>query len=404
MQTDITSDHEFAILKTASRSTRVRRARAATSALFLVDGLTFGTWASLIPCFKEAFTLTSSQLGSVLFALVGGALISMPITGRLIARWGSNRIAGVAAVMFSVMLLALAWASSYAMLIGAAFLFGIWKGALDVSVNTQSIAVENAVGKPIISSFQGFWSLGGLTAACVLSLLLRGGFSYSILMMGMSALLLVVSLTTFGQLISDAKSAQRSTNSATAKRGSNAHLWLLSGLAFLALFNEGVIFDWSAVYAQSIGRMSVAMAPLGYAVFALCMALGRFLGDRVTAALGSLWTLRLSGIVTASGIGLAVLIHSPFAILLGFALVGFGVANMVPVIFGAAGRTGEHAGTSLATVSTVGYFGFLAGPPVIGFLAAHIGLPASISLVIASALIIAIGSASIVRKRAAETD
>jgi len=393
MQTELTSYTGLDSMVATKPAPNPQRARIATSVLFLVDGLTFGTWAALIPCFKQAFTLSAGQLSGVLFALVCGALVSMPVTGRLIARWGSSRTASLAAVLFSSMLLILAWVPAYTMLIAAAFLFGIWKGALDVSINAQSIAVENAVGRPIISGFQGFWSLGGLMAAGVLSILLHHGFSYSGLMTGMSLVLLVASGTTFGQLIPDARSSAKVAKPSAPTRagGQNGRLWLLSGLAFLALFNEGVVFDWSAVYAQTIAQASVSAAPLAYAVFAFCMALGRFLGDRLTTKIGSRWTLRLSGLGTAAGIAIVILIHTWTAVLLGFALVGLGVANVVPILFGAAGRTsGQHAGTSVATVSTVGYFGFLAGPPVIGFVAAQVGLPMAFGLVVASGLAIAI--------------
>lgn len=150
------------------------------------------------------------------------------------------------------------------------------------------------------------------------------------------------------------------------------------------------MLDWSAVYTETVSRLPVSTAPLGFAVFALCMASGRFLGDVVTARIGNVAILRVSGLVAAGGIALAVIGQAwPFA-LAGFALVGLGVANMVPVIFGAAGRIeGQAPGTSLATVTTAGYFGFLAGPPVVGFVAAHVGLPAAFCGVIVFGIAIA---------------
>lgn len=383
MHLDIECDPRLQIPPPASEA-RLHQARVAASVLFLVDGLTFGTWAALIPAFKRSFSLTEGGLSWVLFALVAGAMVSMPVAGRLIGRWGSHRLCNPAAVIFSATLLALAWAPSYAGLIASAFFFGVWKGALDVSVNAQAIVVENAMRKPIMSSFQAFWSLGGLVAACLLSLLLHQGVTHSLLMTGMSVVLLALGVWTMGKLLPDPARVQDSESVHARATGSpRMRLLLLGGLAFLALFSEGVMLDWSAVYAGTVSGMAVSTAPLAFAVYALCMASGRFLGDIVTARVGNVATLRISGLVTAGGIAFAVIGQSWLLVLVGFALVGLGVANMVPVIFGAAGRVeGQEPGTSLATVTTAGYFGFLAGPPVIGFVAAHVGLPVAFCAVI----------------------
>ncbi len=358
------------------------RARLATSALFLVDGMTFGTWAALIPAFQQKFGLAAGQLSAVLFGLVLGALISMPLAGRLIARWGSRRVAFPAALGFTGTLPLLALAPTPELLIAAATLFGAWKGALDVAVNSQGITVENAVGKPIISSFQGFWSLGGLSAAFFLSLAMHQGFSANTLMVVMAAVLFGIVVSTFGSFLPDAGRA-KAVSRASAFTLPSGRLLRLGALAFLALFSEGVLLDWSAVYARTVANVPVAVAPMAFAAFALCMAAGRFLGDMLIARFGPVATLRASGGLMALGIALAVAVPSWPTVFTGFAMVGLGIANLVPVIFGAAGRVDERgAGPSLATVTTLGYLGFLSGPPVIGLLAAVAGLPAAFASVI----------------------
>jgi MFS family permease len=371
------------------------RARLATSALFLVDGMTFGTWAALIPSFQQRFALSAGQLSAVLFGLVLGALVAMPLAGRLIARWGSRRVVFPAALGFTGTLPLLALAPAPGWLIAAAVLFGAWKGALDVSVNSQGITVENAVGKPIISSFQGFWSLGGLSAAFLLSLAMHQGFAPSGLMIGMAVLLFAVVLSTFGSLLPDA--ASQAVGRRVAFALPSGRLLRLGALAFLALFSEGVLLDWSAVYARTIADVPVAVAPMAFAVFALCMAGGRFLGDVLIARMGPIATLRASGVLMAAGIAVAVFVPEWPAVFAGFALVGFGVANLVPVIFGAAGRVDERgAGPGLATVSTLGYFGFLSGPPVIGLVAAAAGLPVAFaSVILFGAIIATLGVAAV---------
>lgn len=178
-------------------------ARRATATLFLVDGMTFGTWAALIPSFQHKFCLSAGELSWVLFGLVLGALISMPLTGQLVARVGSRSVASRAAFIFCATLLLLALVPSYATLIAAATLFGAAKGAVDVSMNAQAIAVENALRKPINSSFQAFWSVGGLGVAFLLSVAMNRGFSPKILMLVMVLVLSLLALTTVGRLLRD---------------------------------------------------------------------------------------------------------------------------------------------------------------------------------------------------------
>lgn len=371
------------------------KARIATSALFLTDGMTFGTWAALIPSFQQKFALTTGQLSWVLFGLICGAMISMPLTGQIIARQGSRRIAFPAALGFSAALVFLALAPSYGLLITAATLFGALKGALDVSINAQAITVENAVARPIMSSFQAFWSLGGLTAAFGLSMAMNHGFSPTLLMLLMAGLLFLLALSSFGRLLPDGVSPGKAPKGFSWP---DSKLLRLGGLAFLALFSEGVLLDWSAVYAHQVASVSVAAAPVAFAAFALCMAGGRFSGDFLIAKLGSLQTLRISGGLMAIGIATAVIFQSWPTVLAGFATVGFGVANLVPVLFGAAGRVHENgAGPGLATVTTLGYFGFLAGPPVIGALAAFAGFPLAFTSVVLFGIIIATFGVSVLR-------
>jgi MFS family permease len=377
------------------QSGAIGSARRATSTLFVVDGMTFGTWAALIPSFQQRFGLSDGQLSWVLFGLVLGALISMPLTGQLIARWGSRAIALPAALTFCATLTVLALAPNYATLIAAAVLFGAVKGAVDVSINAQAITVENAIEKPIISSFQAFWSLGGLGAAFLLSIAMNHGFPATLLMLAMAVFLLLLTLSAFDRLLSDRSPLK---NEPRGFSWPDSKLLRLGGLAFLALFSEGVLLDWSAVYAHSVVNVSVAVAPMAFAAFALSMAAGRFVGDLLIARFGPIVVLRVSGALMALGVGVAVLIPTWPAVLMGFTTVGFGIANLVPILFGVAGRMHEDgAGPGLATVTTLGYFGFLSGPPVIGALAAFAGLPLAFGMVVVFGTIIATLGVSVVR-------
>ncbi len=377
----------------------VQGARCAAALLFLADGMVFGTWAALIPSFQQKFQLSHAKLGVLLLALIAGAMVSMPLTGKLTGRWGSQRIAGPAAVGFSAMLLLLAFAPGYLTLMLAAWLFGFWKGALDISINSQAITLEQAIGRPINGSFQGWWSVGGLGAAALLTLLMHQGYPPRALMVAMAILMLAPAIWSFGRLLADSAPPKPAARMESPKRPKL--LWLLGGVAFLALFGEGSMFDWAAVYVHSVAGIPVAQAPIGFGAFIICMATARFLGDWVTLKAGPANTLRISGLLMAVGISVAVVTHHWLAILMGFALVGLGTANMVPVLYTATGRLpGAGTGANLAMVATMGYLGFLSGPPLIGFVAEAAGLPLALSLVIVTGAIIATLGAAIVRKAA----
>jgi MFS family permease len=251
------------------------------------------------------------------------------------------------------------------------------------------------VQRPIMSSFQAFWSLGGLGAAFLLSLAMNHGMPATFLMLAMAGLLFLLTLSTLGCLLPD---GQTRAGKPVGFSWPDSRLFRLGGLAFLALFSEGVLLDWSAVYARGVTGVSVATAPIAFAAFALCMAGGRFLGDLLIARLGPALMLRISGTLMALGVAVAVLIQAWPAVLLGFATVGFGIANLVPILFGAAGRAHEDgAGPGLATVTTLGYFGFLSGPPLIGVLAAFAGLPFAFTTVVIFGAIIATLGVSVIR-------
>ena len=319
--------------------------------------------------------------------MIGGALVSMPLTGRLIGRYGSDRMAGLASLGFPLTLIGIAVAPSFGWLIAAAIAFGFWKGILDVSINSQAITVENALAQPVMGGFQGCWSLGGVCASSLLSTLMQHGFATERLMVVMALALVALRFCAAGKLLHDRVGPQSDPAGTVPQKG---YIWWLGGLSFVALFCEGAMFDWSAVYARTVGGMSIATAPMGFATFAICMAGGRFLGDYTMAKMGPLHLFRASGILLAGGVAIAM-IGAPWPLILtGFALVGLGTANIVPILFGAAGRLQDgHSGANIAAVTTMGYLGFLAGPPLIGFLAAWMGLPKAFGLVVVSGILIA---------------
>lgn len=373
-------------MTTSSRSTPRAgvRARVAVSLLFLVDGAGFGAWAALLASLQRRLELDEARLSVALGALVVGALFGMPLAGRAIERFGSRGVLRVLAPAFCVAGVAPALAPTYGFVVIAALLFGALKGALDVSVNAQALVVQGAVGRPILSSLHALWSIGGLALAGLAAAALHRGVEASHLTAAVALGLLTVSLAASPQLL-----ASRSAKaSGREQRGAIDPIAIrLGALAFLVMFAEGTLMDWSAVFAHRVLGVPEVTAPIAYGVFSGAMALGRLLGDRVLQALGTRRVLRGGAALTALGLALVASGSSWPLDLIGTSLAGLGLANLVPVVFGATARVNERPGQTIATVSTIGYLGFLAGPPVVGGVGHVVGLPVAFGVVAGLALL-----------------
>lgn len=366
-----------------------RFARRATSILFLIDGTTFGIWAGHIPTFKQQFLISDGRLSIALFALVVGSLVSMPVAGHLSARWGSQRVATAGAIGYCLALILLSVAPTFWLFVASALVFGLARGSMVVSINVQAVLVEQGYARPLMSSFQAFWSVGGLCGAGLTSITLKRGFGVSQSMPVEGILLFCVSLFACRYLLQEETTAEES-ETLVFQLPHGVLLWL-GILAFLGLFGEGVMADWSAVYLKSSVGVSVSFAALGYATYSIAMAIGRFSGDWIVQHLGSVATLKGSGFFTAIGLALALGMHAWIPALAGFTIVGFGLSNAMPILFGTAGRTSESApGAGIASVTTLGYLGFLVGPPVIGWLSELVGLRMALGLVILFGIAIAV--------------
>jgi MFS family permease len=371
-----------------------QKARWATALLFATDGIGFGVWAAHIPVFKANLHLSSTSLSEVLLALVIGSIITMPIAGQAIAHFGSRRVIWIAVTAYIAAIAGLSSVSSLWPLIFAAAAFGASKGALDVSVNSQGVWVERQVGKPIMSAFQGFWSVGGLFGATVSSYALRRGWGTHQDFASTAAILLLCALAASPSLLEEEKHPVAKSR----LRLPDPVLLRLAGIAFLGLFAEGAMADWDGVYLNTSVGVSLAQAAIGYAAFSISMAAGRFVGDWLIARFSSATILRVCGLLLFGGLAIALIFNGWWSGLLGFIFAGLGVANIVPVIWGAAGRNRViGAGPALATVTTVGYFGFLAGPPIIGAVTTVLNVRLALGIVTLFGLAIAASSRIVVQ-------
>lgn len=365
------------------------RARGAVSLAFLVNGTAIGLWAAHIPMIQQAHGLDKEAVGFVILTIALGGMIAMPLAGWIIGRIGSRTmtVAGTAAVCGAAPLLALA--PTVPALYAAALLFGLCNGLMDVAMNAHASDVETAWRRPTMSFFHAFFSLGGLAGAALGGLLIGRGLGDGT---GYAAAGLA-GLATVGwiarRLLAHGADGHAGSHFALPRRAALG----IGLLALMCMVVEGAAADWSALHMVQNAGVSAAWAGSAYAAYSVAMAAVRFAGDGAIARWGHAPVMRASGLLVAAGLFVAATLPLPAVVVAGFVLVGVGAANVVPILFGAAARLpGLPPGVGVAAVATVGYTGFLAGPPFIGMLAEDIGLGASLGLLGLCGLAIAAGA------------
>jgi HAD superfamily hydrolase (TIGR01509 family) len=366
----------------------MRRARVAVTAFFLADGFLLGSWAARIPAVQRHASLTSPKLGLALFAMSLGALISMPLAGWVGERIGSRAVTVTALAGAGASLFLASLATGLGGLAAALLGFGAGFGAVNVAANAQGVALERRYGRPILSSFHAAFSTGGLVGAGLGALAAGAGIGPRTQFGALALVAGVVAVAGGRRLLPPERP---DSPPAPVLVVPPRPLLVLGAAAFFTLLAEGAAADWSAVYlSRSVGA-SAAVAGLAYTGFSLTMASSRMLGDRLTRRLGPAALARGGGLVAAAGLAFALVTGSTAAALVGFAAMGAGLGVVVPVLFRAAGSTpGVPTGVGIAAVSTIGWLGFLAGPPSIGLAAGAIGLRAALAIVVVATAMVAV--------------
>jgi predicted MFS family arabinose efflux permease len=342
--------------------------------MFLICGAATSCWAPIVPFAKARLGLDEAALGDVLLALGGGSMLAMPLAGVAIHRWGSRPVLAVASLASCAILPWLAVPASTQFLTATLFAFGATLGAMDVAMNAHGIVVQRLVARPIMSRFHALFSVGGLLGAAVVALLLRAGLSITACAIGIAVVLALVALVEQRHLLSGLRETLDATFTIVPRRA----VLLLGGLCFISFLAEGAMLDWSAVFLREFRMVDVSLAGIGYGIFSIAMAAGRFAGDRITHGIGSRRTLRIGSVTAALGFLIAAAVPWAAGALCGFVLIGLGASNVVPVLFSASGRVpGVPAGIALATVTTIAYAGLLLGPALVGSLAHATSLPVS---------------------------
>jgi len=385
MSATVTSVHGAVAERATERSLRI--ARASVAAIFFINGAGTANWLVRIPAVQARLGLSAGALGLALLGVAVGALIAMPRTGHLVARYGSRPVTRVGAAAFAATLFLPALAPNPFVLVLALVALGVGHGTLDVAMNAQASTVERRYGRPIMSGFHALWSAGGLVGASV------GGFvaehhvgpEQHLVSVALVAGVLGV-IVTGGMLPGHADAA---TADAAPARPRGV-LLTLGIMAFCVLLGEGAMADWSALYLRDITGAGPGLAAAGYAAFSLAMAGGRFIGDRLTMRMGATTLVRGGGVLAALGLAFALGLGVPWAAIVGFAAVGAGFSVAFPLMLARAGSLpGTSAGTAIATVSVFGYAGFLAGPPLIGFVSQLVTLRGGLAVVIVTSLLVA---------------
>lgn len=352
--------------------------RIAVGTVFFLPGLIFASWASRIATIQQTLNLSDTALGAILFCIPVGLIISLPVAGWLISRIGSRMLVLLGILAYSIALVGLGAAPSIPVLMASMVAFGFASNSVNIAVNTQAVATEKIYNKPIMASFHGLWSLAGFAGAGIGTYMIGKSVAPFNHFLGMAIIVIVTLIITYRYLLNDKGPAEAQQGFVLPDRP----LVKLGIIAFCSLICEGAMFDWSVIYFKKVLNAHNGWMGAGYTVFMCTMAMGRFIADWFAHRFGLKQTLQVSGLLTAVGLLIAVIFPQIPTAMLGFLLVGFGVSSVVPMVYSVAGRSKTMSpGMALAAVSTIGFVGFLVGPPVIGFIAGAFNLRVSFVLI-----------------------
>ncbi len=362
------------------------RGRYAVGAMFFANGFLTGAWAPQIPVLMTRLEIGEFTLGLLILMFGIGALTAMPWCGFLLHRYGSRAVlrAFACACAFTLLMVALAdtvWVAAVAMV-----LFGGLVGGMDVAMNANAVSVEERLGRAVMSSSHGFWSLGGFAGGATGGFVIAqwGFFAHAVAVTAVTAAIVAVAAT---QLVSDAR--HETTRSDPYRLPRSLAVYLTGLIALFCMIPEGAVLDWAALYLRQELGGDIETAGFAFAAFSAAMAAMRFLGDGVRNRFGAVTTLRASALVAAAGMMLAGFAPNLWAAIAAFAFAGLGIANTVPIAFSAAGNhAGTSAGAGLSTVTLMGYSGILVAPSAIGFVGERTGFaPVYVSLALLLVLV-----------------
>ncbi len=370
-------------------------ARIAVSTLFFADGCALGGWAPHIPDVQLRLNLNYQTLGFVLLASAIGAITTMPMAGALIHRFGSNRSSIFFALILCATIPLLLTHGTLPLLVVNLYFMGAFNGQLDVSMNAHAVEVQNRYQRPMLSATHGWFSIGGFAGGLGAYAAAKLGVPPVTHLCVASVILATAVLTARPKLLPSSVDRNSEGPKYALPQGILLYLGLITLFALIA---EGGIWEWASVYLRTVLKSDGGTGALAFGCFSGGMAVGRFLGDRIIEKHGWGPTLRVSGALVGIGLALALTTNLHLVAIIGFTVVGFGVANIVPILFSAsASLPGISPGVGLAAVSTLGYTGFLFGPPLIGFAARSVSLAFALGMIAILGVIIACSASLVAR-------
>ena len=366
----------------------LKRIRYAIFTFYFCQGLGFASWASRIPDIKTTLGLDDAAWGTILLMGPIGQVCSMTISGLLVSRLGSKKILIISTIGYILTLVPIGLVTSEYPFIISLIVFGFFANLCNISINTQGVNIEALYNKPIMSAFHGGWSIAGFTGSLIGLLMINLRLTPFQHFVFVIALVAIAILVNHKYLLLDKKKTETldadylQEREKKRKAKPEKFLFLLGLVAFCGMACEGAMFDWSGLYFRDVVEAPESLVPIGFAAFMITMASGRFVGDKAIQRWGRRRMVQISGILISFGLFTAVAFPNIIATTIAFMVIGFGVSSIVPIIYSTAGQnTKISTGMALTIVSSISFFGFLLGPPVIGYISHASNLRYSYALI-----------------------
>ncbi len=355
----------------SSKMTSPQKYRLANTLFFFVSGFGYSSWASRIPSIKQQLHLNDAQFGAILFALPVGLILTMPFTGRLLNHYSSKYIMLAGALLFNLVLPLPGIAAYGWQLVVILLFFGSFRNLLNLSMNAQALGVQKLFSKSIMTTFHAVWSLAGFTGAAIGYAMVSFNITPAKHLSSVSLLLMALTAFAYPRTLEEEPSKEQKKFFSMPDKT----LLKFALISFASMACENTMYDWSGIYFQNQLHSTKAMATAAFVVFMTAMTAGRLVGDSVVSKWGIPRILQYSGIFVATGFFLCFLIPNKLTSGIGFVLIGIGVSCIIPLVFSLAGKSKTlSSGSALASISTIGYLGFLMVPPTVGFISQWAGL------------------------------
>ncbi|MBC7652605.1 MAG: MFS transporter [Deinococcales bacterium] len=362
--------------------------RRGVTAFFFVSGFGFATWASRIPTLQQKLHINDAELGTALFAMPLGLLLTLPLTSLLLHKYSSRYVMLMGSLLYNILLCLLGFVTTSWQFALVLFMFGASRNLMNIPVNAQAVGVQSLYSKSIISTFHGIWSISGFAAAAFGGFMISKDITPAWHFFTVGVICVVVMAVAFKHTLKN----DMVKSDAGAKKAifniPDKPLLKLGLIAFACMACEGTMYDWSGIYFHKVVDAPKQLLALGYIAFMSATSTGRFIGDWVINKLGVKKVLQGGSCLIAIGFLLAISLPFIITATIGFVLVGLGVSCIIPLIMILAGKSSNKSpGVAIASVSTVSYFGFLFGPPLIGYVAEAANLRWSFSMAFIMALV-----------------